>query len=312
MHSTQNNTTNKIPTINSNAVCNKYLYYPDETEKRQAEGGLRLEGKYKQSLKNKPLVTVITVVYNNEETLERCIKSVLEQTYDNIEYIVIDGGSSDGTLDIIEKYADSIDYFISEPDEGIYYAMNKGITLASGDYLNFMNSDDCFREDSTISSIIKSTFLNLNTIYYGKIMYFKDGKEYRESWESMVDENILVGYPIPHQSVFAGKNVFNTIGEFDTKYKIAADYEWYIRANGKKIHFHNTKSVVSNYSIGGASSSNDGWDIGQMEYMYILLTSQTIKPENLLSPIYKFFDSFKNINKDLLMPHKLKKLQNRV
>ncbi len=301
MYSTNKNISNKKPTINSHAVCNKYLQYPDETSKRQAEGGLRLKGQYKQTLKDKPLITVITVVYNNEDTLERCIKSVLEQTYDNIEYIVIDGGSNDGTLNIIKKYEDSIDYFISEPDGGIYYAMNKGISLVSGDYINFMNSDDWFREDLTISSIIKSTVLDLNTIYYGKIMYVKEGKEYRESWEQLVDANILVGYPIPHQSAFVGRNVFNTLGIFDTKYKISADFEWWVKAKINKISFYNMHCIVANYSIEGISSSDDGWDTGQIEYMYILLINKIIEPKDLLSPKLKFFDSFKNIDKDSII-----------
>ena len=89
----------------------KYLNFPDKTTKRQLEGGLRLDGKYKLSTIDKPLISIITVVYNNEDSLERCIKSVLEQSYDNIEYIIIDGNSNDRTLNIIQKYQESIDYF---------------------------------------------------------------------------------------------------------------------------------------------------------------------------------------------------------
>ena len=128
----------------TNKIVGKYLQYPDFTKKRKAEGGLRLQGKYKENLPHAPLLTIITVVYNAEQVLEQTILSVLEQDYANVEYIIIDGASSDGTLDIIKKYENAIDYYISEPDDGIYYAMNKGIALASGQAINFMNAGDYF------------------------------------------------------------------------------------------------------------------------------------------------------------------------
>jgi glycosyltransferase involved in cell wall biosynthesis len=116
-------------------------------------GGLRTRGLLKTSATN-PLITVITVVFNGEAALEETILSVLRQTYDNIEYIVVDGGSTDGTIDILKKYEDALDFWISEPDAGIYDAMNKGIALAKGDWLNFLNARDHFFADTTVETLV--------------------------------------------------------------------------------------------------------------------------------------------------------------
>ena len=105
---------------------------------------------------NNSKITVITVVYNCHDTIEATILSVINQTYDNVEYIIIDGGSKDGTVDVIKKYQDQINYWVSEPDEGIYEAMNKGIDKASGDWINFMNSGDSFTSDKVLNSIFAS------------------------------------------------------------------------------------------------------------------------------------------------------------
>lgn len=113
-------------------------------DKRSASGGLRTKGIKKQSLPGRPLVSVVTVVYNRAQELETTLASVVNQTYGQVEYIIVDGGSTDGTLDIIKKYEDRIDFWISEPDKGIYDAMNKAIDLATGEWINFMNSGDRF------------------------------------------------------------------------------------------------------------------------------------------------------------------------
>jgi len=126
----------------------------ETNENYQFESGLRKEGYFKKSYSSKPLVTILTVTYNSEQFLEETIQSIINQTYDNIEYIIIDGGSTDKTLNILKKYEDMIDYIISEPDKGMYDALNKGFLLASGELINFCNSDDMLYSNNTIQKII--------------------------------------------------------------------------------------------------------------------------------------------------------------
>ena len=250
MYATQKNINIKEPIVNVNAYCNKYLKFPDKTSKRQAEGGLRINAKYKSSIVDKPLITVVTVVYNNEATIERCIQSVLEQTYDNIEYIIVDGGSSDGTLDIIEKYQDAIDYFISEPDGGIYYAMNKGIALASGDYVYFANSDD-FIYPKSIEIVVKKS-LDLKPEYiFGNIK--QDEKIYRGV---EYDVRVFFTSPFPHPSMFTSKTCFNRYGNFDTSMKIAADYDFVVKLYINHASFIYIDETIAFFSDGGVSDHN--------------------------------------------------------
>ncbi|RZJ48834.1 MAG: glycosyltransferase, partial [Flavobacterium sp.] len=126
---------------------------------------------------NNSKITVITVVYNCHDTIEATILSVINQTYDNVEYIIIDGGSKDGTVDVIKKYQDQINYWVSEPDEGIYEAMNKGIDKASGDWINFMNSGDSFTSDKVLSSIFASdNYIDVDILYGNCIMVENNSK----------------------------------------------------------------------------------------------------------------------------------------
>jgi len=169
-------TTRQVTRKKNEVSCNREEILPTQSflpqgEGRQGEGGLRTKGFFKTSYTNKPLISVITVVYNNEKYLKETIKSVINQTYDNVEYIIIDGGSTDGTLDVIKKYEAQIDYWVSEPDQGLYDAMNKAILASSGTWLNFMNSGDMYSDQHSIKHAIEYADSNVDVIYSDLYLY---------------------------------------------------------------------------------------------------------------------------------------------
>ena len=196
-----------------------------------AEGGLRTKGLFKRNDVDTPLMTVITVVYNGAAHLEKTILSVLNQTYDNVEFVVVDGGSTDGTLDIIRKYDHAIDYWVSEKDAGIYDAMNKGIRLAAGEWINFMNSGDLFYENTTMDRVVPNLELGL-AIVYGDVETVSDrySANVKKASFPVSVKNLVMKMPICHQSMFVRLRSFKHIGLFDTGYKICADHDWLVKA----------------------------------------------------------------------------------
>jgi len=181
-------------------------------ENRQGEGGLRTQGYFKQSYPDKPLISIITVVFNGEKYLEETIQSVINQSYDNVEYIIIDGGSTDGTVDIIKKYEGQIDYWVSEKDKGIYDAMNKGCVLALGDGINFLNAGDWYNGDVINSKIKIPSLVPVKFTEKNKIKRFTRKKA---AW---------LGMPYCHQGVFF-KNRKKLYSEL---YKISSDYQYFL------------------------------------------------------------------------------------
>jgi glycosyltransferase involved in cell wall biosynthesis len=191
----------------------------------RAEGGLRTLGCFKNHCADRPLVTVITVVFNAAQQIEATLQSVLAQTYDNIEYLVIDGGSDDGTLDILRKYEDRIDYWVSEPDAGIYDAMNKGVDLASGAWINFMNAGDSLFDAHTINALFSDPektrgvdviFGDVVMIYpqYGGMSKVKKAGQLRDLWKGM---------QFSHQSVLIA-TAYQKRNKFNPAYRLAADF----------------------------------------------------------------------------------------
>ncbi len=191
-------------------------------------GGLRTKEIVKASHPNSPLITIVTVVYNGINELEKTILSVINQTYMNFEYLVIDGASTDGTLDIIKKYEDRIDYWQSEPDKGIYDAMNKAIDLSTGDYINFMNCGDIFADDKVLENVVKNTnSKNYDLIYGNVINKWNVGDELKK-----VDTSKVMGFC--HQSAFTSTNLLKKY-KFDLSYKICADRNFYKQINDNEI-----------------------------------------------------------------------------
>lgn len=197
-------------------------------------------------------VSIITVVRNGVETIEQTILSVLGQTYKNIEYIIIEGQSTDGTLQIIEKYSRFIDSFISEPDEGLYDAMNKGIRRATGEIIGIINSDDWYAEDAVERVVNYLNGNNVDVVYGNVIHVYQDGSE--KLWKKMPLETIRYRTAVQHPSVFIKKEIYYKYGGFDLDYAVSADYELLLRLYSKDIRFGFVNSIVAYYRRGGFSS----------------------------------------------------------
>lgn len=223
-------------------------------------GGGRVRGHLKQSLPNKPLLTVITVVFNGAATLEHTIRSVIEQAYDNVEHIIIDGGSTDATLDILRKYDTSIDYWISEKDAGIYDAMNKGIALARGDYIGMLNSDDFFASPSALE-IIAARLKESNVDAVFSCLDIVDpanlDRVLRKYCISRFSPFMLrIGVMPPHPTFYCKKSCYEKAGQYRTDYRIAADFEMLVRL---LLKYHITWGFIDETTVkmrsGGLSSS---------------------------------------------------------
>lgn len=197
-----------------------------------------------------PLISVITVVYNGAATLERTILSILEQTYPHVEYIIIDGGSTDGSLDIIKKYSEHIAYWVSEPDEGIYDAMNKGVQRASGEWILFMGADDILYN---VLHTIVPELTNKDTIYYGDVHFGSTAKVYNGRYNKYK----LSIANICHQSIFYPARVFQ-IYKYDLNYPVYADYALNLQCwADRRFRFKYLPVVVSLFAWGGASLSTN-------------------------------------------------------
>lgn len=173
-------------------------------------------------------LSVITINYNNRDGLRKTVESVVNQTCRDFEYIVIDGGSTDGSVDVIKQYADNIDYWVSEPDKGIYNAMNKGIAVAHGEYLNFMNSGDCFYNCNSIAE-----FVNLQAnedIVFGNMVDSNTGKRMGCISSDNITAADFLNASLPHQASFIHKDAFEKYGLYDEKYKIASDWKFFFCA----------------------------------------------------------------------------------
>jgi glycosyltransferase involved in cell wall biosynthesis len=206
-----------------------------------------------------PLISIITVVYNGAHTLEQTILSVINQTYKNIEYIIIDGGSTDGTIDIIKKNENKLAYWISEPDKGIYDAMNKGIKQATGVLIGIINSDDWYELDAVENIVNKFNEQRNIAIYYGNIKIIYENKEIYQKNKKI--KHITAGMAINHPTCFVHREIYETVGLFDINYRIVADYDFILRSFLLNIPFFNVEQILVNMSAGGISDINyiEGW-----------------------------------------------------
>ena len=227
------------------------LFLP-QNDTRKGEGGLRTKGYFKKSYENKPLISIITVVYNGEKYLEETIQSAINQTYDNVEYIIIDGGSTDGTLEIIKKYEDKIDYWVSEKDSGIYDAMNKGIDLTSGEWINFMNAGDSFFDTGIMQNIFQNTSYENIHVIYGNTKFVYDENTSKISIPKSKCHKYH--HQFVHQSAFIYTKIQKKY-KFDTSFKIAGDSDFFTKIFNLGYKFLHINNTISIFAHGGISSS---------------------------------------------------------
>jgi len=174
-----------------------------------------------------PLISVVTVVRNGASVIAGCIDSVLAQEITGLEYIIIDGASTDGTQEIIRRYGDAISICISEPDKGLYDAMNKGLRIARGRYIHFLNADDRYVANDTLSQLLPQ--LDENTVCYGAMIYQEEDGRQRRLGSPFSWERELMESHIPQPTLFVPARLYREVGEFDLQYRIAADYDMVLR-----------------------------------------------------------------------------------
>lgn len=224
-------------------------------------------------------VSVITISYNNAEGLKRSIDSVVSQDFADYEYIIIDGGSSDDSRQIIESYSDRITYWVSEPDKGVYNAMNKGITIAKGEYLHFLNSGDIYASDKVLSTVFSKEYTDplirgVQICNYGNRT---------ERWENLGNREITVYdmfvNTMLHQATFIRRDLFVKYGPYDENLKIVSDWKFFLQAilGGEKTIFVNTEVVI--FEMDGISTNKAHGETHLIERSQVI---SELMPENLL------------------------------
>lgn len=218
---------------------------------------------------NKTLISIITINYNDKVGLERTLKSVTNQTYQDFEYLVIDGGSTDGSKKIIEQYKDKIDYWISEPDNGVYNAMNKGISKATGEYLLFINSGDEFYNLNVLKENLK--FIHTHDLVYFNINVVGEQDNYIKKYPSKISFSYLYDDTLPHPATFIKKKLYDKVGFYDENLKIVSDWKLFILALVKyNATYHYVDAVFSIFYFDGISSRKENLEILLVEREKVL------------------------------------------
>lgn len=204
-----------------------------------------------------PKISIITVTFNAEKVLERTLRSIQKQEYNNIESIIIDGKSTDGTLKIVEKYSDVVTKWISEKDNGLYDAMNKGLDLATGDYVWFLNAGDTICNTDILNYFFSQESF-MRDIYYGETMIVDEnekilGDRRLKTKENLTWKDFRMGMLVCHQSVLVKRKI---APRYDLKYNIAADYEWVLESFKRAKYILGTKYKITCYLEGGLSRKN--------------------------------------------------------
>lgn len=232
-----------------------FLLLPKD-DRRIGEGGLRTRGYFKQHSTQEPLITIVTVVFNGAQFLEETILSVINQTYSNIEFIIIDGGSTDDTIDIIKKYEFAIDYWVSENDGGIYFAMNKGISLMMGQWAYFLNCQDTLIDTHTMTTLAKLLHKDDLIVHFNCEVRDNSGEEVFVRPYPKFPQCLEKWPCVQHQSVFCQSSVIRKNQGFRTDFKLLADYDFFIRTTKAGINIVTYEDLrIAVYNSEGTSAN---------------------------------------------------------
>lgn len=250
---------------------------------------------------NGTLISVIIVVYNAETTIGHAINSVLQQTYDPVELLIIDGKSTDSTIPIIKSYADKINYFVSEKDEGIYDAMNKGIAAAKGEWVLFLGADDAFYTASVLQEIFGSADLNHIDLLYGDVEFSSNKRRYgaQKNYRQLIEQNIC------HQAIFYKRKLFQLAGNYNTRYSILADYEMNLRLfRQPALKTQYIPVIITLFNDKGASNVTiDKYFHGDMLH-YFLLNEKLSFFSPLLQQYHFYYGYINLLNRRILTGNK--------
>jgi glycosyltransferase involved in cell wall biosynthesis len=207
-------------------------------------------------------ISIITVAFNAAKTIESTLLSVAQQTFPDVEHVVIDGGSSDGTQAVVSSHGDRISRFLSEPDRGIYDAMNKGIALATGDVIGFLNADDVYADSDVLARVATNMECHHLDALYGDVAFFRTGSPERTirrySSAHFHPNRIAWGWMPAHPALFVRRDIFQKAGLFRTDYRIAGDFEFVARTFGKQpLRYRHLPEVLVRMRMGGVSTG--GW-----------------------------------------------------
>ena len=256
------------------------------------EGGLRTTGCVKKGTAEKPLISFVTIVRNSQKTIERTIKSVQDQTYTNVEHVVVDGASTDDTLGIIKKYDAKLDYYVSEKDAGLYDALNKAVELALGEIICVLNSDDWLEPNAAqLAADVYKRRKSENLVIFTAAKVMDESKIHFWSPAFVHPGSIFVCPNVCHNGIFASRAAYEASGSYDNQLKIAADSKWILQCLSAGSEFIYTHEPTVNYSLGGTSSNLLKHSI---EFMSIIKEKFSFLTDQELHGIYHCFFVFSN------------------
>lgn len=250
-------------------------------------------------------ISIITVAYNAEKTIKDTIESVLSQTHPDIEYIIIDGLSKDSTMEIVKSYQNKIHTVVSEADNGLYDAMNKGLNLATGDIIGILNADDIFNNNTVLEKVAKLFVNNIDGVYADLTYVSEDLSQIKRLWKTgeYNEDNWKKGWVPPHPTFFARKNVYENFGTFDLEYSLAADYELLFRFIKKhKIKLAYLPEITVKMRIGGVSNQSTSNIITQNKEIFAIWRKHGIKLNTINFAYHKLINRLQQRKQSQKLP----------